>query len=42
MACLLGGAAIASLQYGPGVLVVAVISLAVAVAVIQRWSKELR
>lgn len=42
MACLLGGAAIMSLQYGPMVLAVAVIALAVAAAVIQRWSQMIR
>ena len=37
-ACLLGGAAIAALFYGPAPLIVAVIGLTVAAIVIYRWS----
>ena len=39
MGCLLGGCAIASLFYGPGPLIVGIISLVFVAALIQKWSR---
>lgn len=41
MGYLLGGAAIASLWYGPGVLITAIVSLIIVSVLISRWDKML-